>query len=41
MIDHHLQPEGFEDYRLWSNLASSTCELIYWFAEGIIVYAPY
>ena len=35
MIDHHLQPEGFEDYRLWSNLASSTCELIYWFAEEL------
>ncbi len=35
MIDHHLEPEGFEDYRLWSNLASSTCELIYWFAEEL------
>ncbi len=35
MIDHHLQPDGFEDYRLWSNIASSTCELIYWFAEEL------
>lgn len=31
MIDHHLEPEGFEDYRLWTTKASSTCELIYTF----------
>lgn len=31
LIDHHLQPEGFDDYRLWSTKASSTCELIYEF----------
>lgn len=31
MIDHHLLPEGFDDYRLWTNKASSTCELIHTF----------
>jgi phosphoesterase RecJ-like protein len=31
MIDHHLDPECFEDYRLWTTKASSTCELIYTF----------
>lgn len=29
MIDHHLFPDDFDDYRLWNNKASSTCELIY------------
>lgn len=33
LIDHHLEPEGFEDYRLWTTGASSTCELIFWFIE--------
>lgn len=33
LIDHHLEPEGFEDFRLWSTKASSTSELIYWFVE--------
>jgi bifunctional oligoribonuclease and PAP phosphatase NrnA len=33
MIDHHLEPEGFDDYRLWTTKASSTCELIFWFIE--------
>lgn len=33
LIDHHLEPEGFEDYRLWTTKASSTCELIFWFIE--------
>jgi bifunctional oligoribonuclease and PAP phosphatase NrnA len=33
MIDHHLQPEDFDSYRLWSTKASSTCELIYWFIK--------
>lgn len=41
MIDHHLLPEGFDDFRLWTNKASSTCELIYtfihlWEAEQFI-----
>jgi phosphoesterase RecJ-like protein len=29
MIDHHLEPEGFADYQLWTTTTSSTCELIY------------
>lgn len=33
LIDHHLEPEGFEEYRLWTTKASSTCELIFWFIE--------
>ncbi|OYU94286.1 MAG: DHH family phosphoesterase [Bacteroidetes bacterium B1(2017)] len=33
LIDHHLEPEGFEDYRLWTTKASSTSELIFWLIE--------
>jgi len=33
LIDHHLQPEKFEDYRLWTTKASSTSELIFWLIE--------
>lgn len=33
LIDHHLEPEGFETFRLWTTKASSTCELIFWFIE--------
>jgi len=29
LIDHHLEPHDFDDYRLWDSKASSTCELIY------------
>lgn len=29
MIDHHLEPENFADYTLWSTHASSACELVY------------
>lgn len=29
LIDHHLKPEAFDDYRLWNSNACSTCELIY------------
>ncbi|MFZ4797776.1 MAG: DHH family phosphoesterase [Bacteroidia bacterium] len=35
MIDHHLEPENFDDYRLWTSKASSTCELIYWFIQTL------
>lgn len=31
LIDHHLEPEGFEDVSFWSTAASSTCELVYKF----------
>ena len=29
LIDHHLKPDTFDDYRLWDSNACSTCELIY------------
>ena len=28
-IDHHLEPEDFADFRLWSTKAAATCELCY------------
>jgi phosphoesterase RecJ-like protein len=33
LIDHHLEPEGFEQFRLWTTKASSTCELVFWLIE--------
>ncbi len=33
MIDHHLEPEGFEDYRLWNPQACATAELVYKFID--------
>lgn len=29
MIDHHIDPKGFDDVRVWDVEASSTCELVY------------
>jgi phosphoesterase RecJ-like protein len=29
MIDHHLEPEDFDDYRLWSINACATAQLVY------------
>ncbi|POY39351.1 DHH family phosphoesterase [Solitalea longa] len=29
MIDHHLEPENFDDYRLWNAGACATAELVY------------
>lgn len=29
LIDHHLEPENFEEFTYWDNHASSTCELVY------------
>jgi len=29
MVDHHRDPKGFDDYRLWTINTSSTAELIY------------
>jgi phosphoesterase RecJ-like protein len=29
MIDHHLEPEGFDDFRHWNINACATAELIY------------
>jgi phosphoesterase RecJ-like protein len=33
MIDHHLEPEGFDTYRLWNPDACATAELVYDFIE--------
>ena len=35
MIDHHLEPEGFADFALWTTQVSSTCELIFQFIEQL------
>ena len=29
MVDHHLEPEGFDDLRFWDASASSTAEMVY------------
>lgn len=33
LIDHHLDPEGFEDYRFWDTNACAAAELVYQFIE--------
>ncbi len=35
MIDHHLEPEGFDQYRLWNAEACSTAELVYQFIKEL------
>lgn len=35
MVDHHLEPEGFDDYRYWDDQASSTAEMIYRLIEAL------
>jgi phosphoesterase RecJ-like protein len=29
LIDHHLEPEDFAEYQLWSTEAAATAELVY------------
>ncbi len=29
MVDHHLEPEGFEDFRYWDTTACAAAELVY------------
>lgn len=36
MIDHHLEPEGFDDYRHWSINACATAQLVYDFIVTIM-----
>ena len=36
LIDHHLEPEGFEDYRLWTTAACATAQLIYEFIVNVM-----
>lgn len=33
MIDHHLDPQDFDNYRFWSTEAAATCQLIYKLVE--------
>lgn len=36
MIDHHLEPEGFDDYRHWSINACATAQLLYDFIVNVM-----
>lgn len=36
MIDHHLEPEGFDDYRHWTINACATAQLIYDFIVTVM-----
>lgn len=36
LIDHHLEPEGFEDYRLWTTAACATAQLVYEFIVNVM-----
>lgn len=36
MIDHHLEPEGFDDYRHWSINACATAQLVYDFIVTVM-----
>jgi len=34
LIDHHLEPENFENFTYWDNHTSSTCELVFHFIKN-------
>lgn len=36
MIDHHLDPEGFDDYRHWDSRAAATAQLVYDFIANVM-----
>lgn len=36
MIDHHLEPEGFDDFRYWSINACATAQLVYDFIVKVM-----
>jgi phosphoesterase RecJ-like protein len=36
MMDHHLEPEGFDDYRHWTINACATAQLVYSFIVSIM-----
>jgi phosphoesterase RecJ-like protein len=36
LIDHHLEPEGFEEYRLWTISACATAQLVYEFIVNVM-----
>lgn len=33
LMDHHLEPDGFEDYKMWNPNACATAEIVYDFIE--------
>ncbi|WP_257668999.1 DHH family phosphoesterase [Parapedobacter tibetensis] len=36
MIDHHLEPEGFDDYRHWDSGAAASAQLVYDFIVDVM-----
>ena len=36
MIDHHLDPEGFDDFRHWDSNAAATAQLVYDFIVNVL-----
>lgn len=36
MIDHHLEPEGFDDYRHWDSNAAASAQLVYDFIVNLM-----
>ena len=36
MIDHHLEPEGFDDFRHWTINACATAQLVYDFIDNLM-----
>ncbi|MGK6353053.1 DHH family phosphoesterase [Parapedobacter sp. DT-150] len=36
MIDHHLEPEGFDDYRHWDSQAAASAQLVYDFIVNVM-----
>jgi len=36
MIDHHLEPEGFDDWRLWNTAACASAQLVYEFIVDVM-----
>lgn len=36
MIDHHLEPEGFDDWRLWNTQACASAQLVYEFIADVM-----
>lgn len=36
MIDHHLLPSNFDQFRVWDATAAATCQIVYRFISGIM-----
>ena len=41
MIDHHLEPEDFDDYRYWDTTACATAQLLYKFIANELKHKQY